>query len=133
MIRAIPATSAPRNRRINCGKLVFSLPLVGYCFIAILVAFHPPAPWVVAILGSPLVLVAFAVNRRALQRATGWGCCTRHGPGAGPAKRDRPDRDVVWVTGEAHQQDVASDGVTHQALSSLATPMVIRRRPPPCL
>jgi hypothetical protein len=80
MIRAIPATSAPRNRRINRGKLVFSLPLVGYCFIAILVALHPPAPWVVAILGSPLVLVAFAVNRRALQRATGWGSCTTHGP-----------------------------------------------------
>jgi hypothetical protein len=84
MIRAIPATSALRNCPINRSKLVFSLPLVGYCFLAILVAFHPQAPWVVAILGSPLVLGALAVNRRALQRAARGGSCTGHGPSARP-------------------------------------------------
>jgi hypothetical protein len=40
------------------------LPLIGYSLLAMLVAFRPQASWVVVMLGSPLVLVAFAVSRR---------------------------------------------------------------------
>ena len=68
MIRAIPATSAPHNSWLRSSKLVFWAPLVGYWLLAIQMAFHPQPPWVVVILGSPLILVAFAINYRALRK-----------------------------------------------------------------
>jgi hypothetical protein len=70
MIRAISAANAPRNSPIDRRKGVFWLPLVGYWLLAILMAFHPLPPWLVVILGSPLVLVAVAINHRARQRTT---------------------------------------------------------------
>jgi hypothetical protein len=70
MIPAISAANALGNAPINRIKAVFWLPLVGYGLLAILMAFHPQPPWIVLILGCPLVLVAFAINRRARQRTT---------------------------------------------------------------
>ena len=65
MMPAIPAPSAaPPAHRIYRCKLVFWLPLVGYWFLAILMASYPQPPWVLVILGSPLVLMAFAINCR---------------------------------------------------------------------
>jgi hypothetical protein len=54
-----------RNSPISRNKAEFWIPLVGYWLLAVLTAFYPQPPWIVVILGSPLVLVAFAINRRA--------------------------------------------------------------------
>jgi hypothetical protein len=60
----IPAASAAGDRRVNRRGLVFWLPLVGYWLLAILLVCYPQPPWVVAILGSPLVLAAFVISWR---------------------------------------------------------------------
>jgi hypothetical protein len=70
MIPAISAANAPGNAPINRIKAVFWLPLVGYWLLAILMAGHTQPPWIVMILGCPLVLMAFANTRRARQRTT---------------------------------------------------------------
>ena len=72
-------TDRPNDARDGCyerpseqpnkrPKLVFWLPLVGYWALAILIVFYPQPPWVVVILGSPLVLVAFRINSRHFNR-----------------------------------------------------------------
>lgn len=63
------AASTTGKHRIGGSKLSFSGPLVGYCLLAVLIAFHPQSPFVVVILGSPLILLAFAVNGPTLQKA----------------------------------------------------------------
>jgi hypothetical protein len=62
MMRVSPAASVPRNRQTTDSKLAFFLPLVGYWLLAILMVFHPQPPWILVILGSPLVLLAFAIG-----------------------------------------------------------------------
>jgi hypothetical protein len=62
MMRVSPAASVPRNRQTTDSKLAFFLPLVGYWLLAIVMVFHPRPPWVLVILGSPLVLLALAIS-----------------------------------------------------------------------
>jgi hypothetical protein len=67
---APPADRPLMNSPINRQKVLFWLPLVGYWLLAILTVFHSQPPWMVMILGSPLVFVAFAINYRARQTTT---------------------------------------------------------------
>ena len=69
MVRVIPEAGAPRDRRIARSRLAFSLPLIGYWLLAILMGVHPQPAWVLVILGSPLVLVAFAITGHVNGRA----------------------------------------------------------------
>jgi hypothetical protein len=66
-MQGIPVASSPPGR-VSLRGLVFWLPLAGYSLLAIVIAFYPRSPAVLAFLGTPLVLLAFAVNRGALKR-----------------------------------------------------------------
>jgi hypothetical protein len=61
-MQGIPVASSPPGRT-SLSRLVFWLPLAGYSLLAILMAVYPKSPAIVAFLGAPLVLLAFAVNQ----------------------------------------------------------------------
>jgi hypothetical protein len=60
-MQGIPVASSPPSR-VSLRRLVFWLPLAGYSLLAILMALFPKSPAVLAFLGAPLVLLAFAVK-----------------------------------------------------------------------